>query len=160
MPVRDRLPDTEQESWPFDNKIGRRVDPWQENHQIVLKRIADEDDGLLTWTTTGYYGPKGMRRFIDAYVKEARKHPGQMPVVALGSKTERSPSYGDIETPLLTIIDWQPFGYGASLPGQPNAMLPTISTLAIEAPSIAADERPDKIIEGKARRDLDDEIPF
>ena len=44
----------------------------------------------------------------------------QMPVVTLSSETKQTMNYGDVEAPVLTVVDWQPFGDGAAPPGMRN----------------------------------------
>jgi hypothetical protein len=169
MPDRTQLPDQDSERWPWDSKRNEPKDPWQETHQLVAKRLdcPDNDNGLATWQATGYYAPKQMRKFIECFVKEARKHPGMMPVVTLGSHTEVSPTYGPIQVPLLTIVDWLPFGEGASRPGQ-RGNIPEDAAAFMLAPPQDNDANDGEIIEHETaeipttnrRRDMDDEIPF
>ena len=86
LPARERLPDRDKSRWPLDPKDGKRTDPWQENHQIVMKDLATDE--LLSWTTTSWYGRKAIGRLIDTYAREAKSHPGLMPVVTLSTKDE------------------------------------------------------------------------
>jgi hypothetical protein len=171
MPPKECLPDRDEERWPWDNKLGKGKDPWQETHQIVLKRLEhdEDDDGLVTWTATSYYGIKAMRKFVEAFVNAARKHPGLMPVVTLSTKSERSPSYGPIDAPLLTIVDdWQPFGDGASSRGSRDAVPQSAAMLMLRKPDPVEIESPANTIVGEVvedrvpvrQRDPDDEIPF
>jgi hypothetical protein len=112
----------------------------------------------------GYYAIKSMRKFIESFTKEARKHPGMMPVVTLGSQKETSPTYGAIQAPLLTIVDWQPFGEGASGPGQRGVIPQSAATFMLAPPPQDDNAADDEIIEHETtaanrRRDMDDEIP-
>jgi len=102
LPVRDRLPDQDKSCWPLDNN-GKRADPWQENHQIVLKDLSD--NSLVTWTTTSWYGHKAIGRLLDVCVRQTKQHPGLMPVVLLGTYDEKSIDYGLIPAPTLKITD-------------------------------------------------------
>lgn len=114
LPMRERLPDRDKSKWPLD-KDGKRSDPWQENHQLVMKNIATGE--LLTWTTTSWYGRKAIGRLLDLYAREAKQHPSMMPVVTLSSHEESSIDYGLIPAPTLTVVDWKAFGDGAAPPG-------------------------------------------
>ena len=125
LPTRDRLPDRDKSKWPVDPKDGKRSDPWQENHQIVMKDLTTDE--LLTWTTTSWYGKKAIGRLIDLYAREAKSHAGLMPVVTLSTRDELSPDYGLIPAPVLAVVDWQAFGAGAAPPGSP-------ATLPLERP--------------------------
>jgi hypothetical protein len=145
LPVRSRLPEPELE--------GSEDDPWQETHSIVMRNMdgPDEADNLCTYTTTSWGGRKALGKLIDAYVKQAKEHPGQMPVVYLGSVDKQSPR-GPVPNPVITIVDWTEFGAGASLPGRKLTAVP-----AIQGPpttNTPAEEKP------PLKRELDDEIPF
>jgi hypothetical protein len=169
MPPRENLPDRDESRWPWDSKLGKGKDPWQETHKIVCKRVerGELDDGLVTWTTTSYYGLKAMQKIVDTFVGAARKHPGMMPVVTLDTTT-RHTSFGEVEAPMLTIVDWHPFGDGASPPGQRNAIPQSAAMLMFRQPEMVAIAAPDntidaEVIENKKplrRADCDDEIPF
>jgi hypothetical protein len=171
LPKREQWPDRDEERWLYDNKLGKAVDPWQETHQIVLKRLQHDeyDDGLVTWSPTGYYALKSLRKSIkEDFVGAARKHPGMMPVVTLGTYDERSPTYGKIPAPLLTIVDWQPFGEGASGPGRRDAVPQGAALLMLgQLPGRRSDGKviDAEVVETKTppRRnndDMDDQIPF
>lgn len=120
----------------------------------------------MTWSPTGYYAVKSLRKLVGKdFVGAARKHPGQMPVVMLGSRDEHSPTYGKIAAPLLTIVDWQPFGEGASLRGSGDAVPQSATMLMLGKPPSDSGDREvidAEVVEPKTppRRDMDDEIPF
>ena len=146
LPTRDQLPDRDKSNWPLD-KDGKRSDTWQENHQLVMKDLTTDE--LCTWTTTSWYGRKAIGRLIDLYAREAKKHPGLMPVVTLSTKDEPSVDYGLIPAPVLTVVDWQAFGEGAAPPGSP-ATLPLEKPRPLLAPPITP----------AAGKILDDEFEF
>ena len=147
-PVRDRLGDLKESEWPRDKK-GVARDPWQENFALVLRdTTADE---LCTWTTTSWFGQKALGALLSAYVGDYNNHPGCMPVVLLSSENKSTTSYGDVAAPVFKIVDWKPFGEGASPPGSPllaPAALPVQQELLPPAKRQAL------------RVDMDDEIPF
>ena len=173
-PVRDRLPELDDSRWPTDME-GRPKDPWQEVYQIVLKNTqpAGDDDGLLTWVVSGYYQGKAIKKFIQLAIRETRKKPsGLMPVVLLGSVDQRS-SYGDVATPMLAVVDWQPFGADASPAGDPSLVPEFVAAVAAlsDRPELIPPAGSSKMINvtplkaalpaKKAERDdPDDEIPF
>jgi hypothetical protein len=169
MPQQENLPDRDESRWPFDRKLDRGKDPWQETHRIVLKRVerGELTDGLVTWQVSGYYAIRAMQKLVDTFVDEMRKHAGAMPVVTLGAET-RSTSFGTVEVPTLTLIDWHPFGAGASPPAQRNAIPESAAMLMFRKPDSVALESPDNTIEGEVveaeieerRSDFDDSIPF
>jgi hypothetical protein len=153
LPTRDRLPDRDKSRWPID-KDGKRSDPWQENHVVVMKDTTTDE--LLTWTTTSWYGRKALGRLLDVYVREVRKHPGLMPVATLSSHDEDSADYGLIPAPTLTVVDWRAFGEGAAPAGSPGTV-----PLARPRPMLAlpaSEEHEDAI--GEFAKPFDDEIQF
>jgi hypothetical protein len=165
LPTRDRLPDQDKSRWPLD-KDGKRSDPWQENHQFVFKDLTTDE--LVAWTTTSWYGRKAVGRLLDLYAREARKHPGLMPVVTLSAKDEVSPDYGLIPAPVLAVVDWRAFGDGAAPPGS-RASAPSLDRvrpmLAIEHDASPAndpgfEEWVEKSAAEVAARDFNDDSEF
>lgn len=145
MPTRDRMPDNDPQQWEFDEKLGKNKDPWQEQHQIVMKWLEKEGQNLVTWQCGGFYQIKNIRKLIAEYVHHANKHIGAMPVVQLGTYDERSRSFGDIPAPKLTIVNWEEFGPEAAPPGMPRQRaLPSPQSIAAEP----------------VEHFVDDEIPF
>jgi hypothetical protein len=145
-PMRERLPDRDENRWPRDAK-GVPQDPWQESFSIVMRDLGDTR--LCTWTTTSWYGQKALGALLNIYVRDGKKHPDLMPVVLLASETKSTVSYGDVEAPVLRVVDWKPFGEGAAPPGMhnlPQPKLPVTQELLPPPKSINAE--------------LDDTIPF
>jgi len=145
-PARYRVPDRDESQWPTDSK-GVPQDPWQETFYIVMRDLAD--DRLCTWTVTSYYGSKALGALLKVYAREVKKHPNLMPVVLLSSETKTTTNYGDVEAPVLTIVDWKTFGPDAAPPGMrlPQPEFPKTQEVLLP---------PSKSIGG----DMDDEIPF
>jgi hypothetical protein len=145
-PMRNRLPDLDESGWPTDAR-GAPQDPWQENFLIVMRDLSD--GRLCTWTTTSWYGSKALGALLNVYTRAAKQHPEQMPVVLLSSETKPTTNYGDVEAPVLKVIDWQPFGDGAAPPGMrnlPPPALPPVQQVQQVLPPIG--------------KDMSDEIPF
>src|SRR5262249_20388483 len=121
LPTRDRLPESE--------LAGHEEDPWQETHRVVMRDLGGDDapqptqDRLCTYTWTSWGGKKAFGRLLKEYLAQAKDHPGKMPVVYLGSKSG-SGAKGPVENPVLTIIDWKPFGPGAAAPGRKIVVAP------------------------------------
>jgi len=157
QPTKNELPERDESSWPYNNR-GERQDPWQETFQINLRDINavnNDDDGLVTFTTTSWGGRKALGTVIKTYAREASKHPGCMPVVLLNSRM-RPTDFGEQPTPVLKIVYWQPFGEGAAPPGA--ASMPAPAT----QPQLPTDEvltLPTKS-DQPLHKDLDDDIPF
>jgi hypothetical protein len=143
-PMRERLPDRDESRWPTDAR-GVPQDPWQENFSVVMRDLSD--GRLCTWTTTSWYGSKALGALLNIYTRTAKQHPDRMPVVLLSSETKTTQSFGDVEAPVLKIVDWQPFGEGAAPPGMrtlPPPALPPVQQQVL--PPIG--------------KDMSDEIPF
>jgi hypothetical protein len=147
-PVRDRLPDRDETQWPRDGK-GQPQDPWQENFLIVMRDLSD--GRLCTWTTTSWYGQKALGALLKKFVRGTKEHPGLMPVVLLSAEKRETTNFGDVDAPVLTIVDWKPFGEDASPPGVhlPQPPLPPVQELLPPSKQTA-----------KKLGDMDDEIPF
>jgi hypothetical protein len=144
-PVRDRLPDRDESRWPTDAR-GVPQDPWQENFSIVMRDL--EDGRLCTFTTTSWYGSRALAALLNKYTREAKLYPDQMPVVLLSSETKQTMSFGDVEAPKFTIVDWQPFGPDAAPPGMRNLPPPALPTVQELLPKQSL------------RSEIGEEIPF
>jgi len=81
-PKRNQLPDRDTSEWPTEQ------DPWQETFYVVMRDL--NDGRLCTWTVTSYYGSKALGALLKVYTREAREHPGLMPVVLLSSETKET----------------------------------------------------------------------
>jgi hypothetical protein len=72
-----------------------------------------------------------------------------MPVVLVSSETKVSPTYGDVEAPLFTLVDWQPFGEGAAPPGMrdtPLPLLPPVQEVLPPPKKSIGDDMSDEIV--------------
>jgi len=149
-PRRHLLPETDKTKWPLRDKDGEPDDPWIEELRIVLRRLSD--DQLFTWSAQ-YSSQRGMGALLDAAMKDCDGHPGLCPVVILKAIVK-----GDTFIPDLQIVDWRPFGEGASPPPNPARAQQLQEDLralhAKYAPKAAA------AAVKKKRGDMDDEIPF
>jgi hypothetical protein len=148
-PARSVLPDQDKKRWPVGPQGPK--DPWQEIQLLLLKDLASDE--LLTWSTNNWGGRLAIGEFLDAYVAEAKKHPGEDPIVLLQSWERPSADWGPIPTPRLKIIGWQAFGEGRTPPGDTSrAELMRQTLLALPKPTTPA--APTR------RDDLNDDIPY
>jgi hypothetical protein len=147
-PLRSQLPDRD-DLWPRDAR-GVPEDPWQENFSIVMRDLSD--GRLCTWTTTSWFGQKALGRLLDTYVRNQKKHPDLMPVVLLGSEMKPTTNYGDVAAPVLTVVDWQPFGPEAAPPGMPNLPPPPLPPVQ--------EVLPPKAIQQSLGKEMEDDIPY
>jgi hypothetical protein len=148
-PVRDRLDDNNENRWPRNSK-GEPQDPWQETFSIVKRDLSD--GRLCTFTTTSYYGSRALGALLKTYTRDVKKHPGMMPVVLLLSETRPTTNYGDVEAPLLKVVDWQPFGDDASPPGM-KLLAPTLPKVQQVLPPPSKQTK-------TLGDDMSDEVPF
>jgi hypothetical protein len=172
----DGYPLWDRRQLPEKELINTEEDLWQETHQIVMRDLGGDDcpkpthDGLCTYTCTSYHGRKALGRLLKAYGEQVKDHAGMMPVVYLGSKSQ-SGMKGTVDVPVYTIIDWQPFGTGASLPGHRLAMKPALPLLTYDGDDDDSGDgfgRPTQptgkvVVMSKGKvvsDDPDDEIPF
>jgi hypothetical protein len=151
-PPRHVLPEADKKTWPAGPKGS--TDPWQEEQRIVLRNMATGQ--LVTWSSGSYGGRIALAALLDAFAAESKQHPGHMPVVELSSYA-RATDYGPTPTPQLEIVDWQPFGEGASPPGNPARLTATRQALEAMRAEVLALPPPAKTVRDG---DLDDEIPF
>src|SRR5262249_47223833 len=149
-PPRHLLPENEAENWPLDNN-GEPKDPWQESAQIVLRR---SDGRLFTWSAI-YGGRRGMGEILDIVAREAKDHPGCVPVVELGATAS-----GQNFNSKVTVVGWEPFGEDASPPANPARL----ARLQQDLQRLKVKYTPAATAKAKAkagkRGDMDDEIAF
>jgi hypothetical protein len=154
-PPRNALPDQDEKRWPVGPQGAK--DPWQEIQLLLLKDLASDE--LLTWSSNSYGGKIAIGEFLDAYVAEAKKHPGKDPVVLLQSWERPTPDWGPIQTPRLKIVDWQAFGEGRTPPGD-TARAALMRQTLLMLPKPTAPAAADKAQRQGDGDDMNDEIPF
>jgi hypothetical protein len=149
--ARDQLPDNDRSKWSLGDKGPQ--DPWRESYQITLVRIRD--DQFLTWAAQ-YSGTRGLSEFLDTAVKDAKAHPGKMPVVQLTTVTR--PGSKQL-VPKLIILRWEPFGEGAAPPSNPKAAERTREQWRLIQEELAPKKAGAKKGGGRVN-DFDDQAPF
>ena len=147
-PMRKRLGDLDENRWPRNSR-GEPQDPWQENFFLTMRNLTS--GRICTWNTTSWYGQKAMGGLLTTFIRDCHKHPSCMPVVLLSSEEKTTTNYGDVAAPVLTIVDWQPFGEGSAPPGMPVPPPPLPPVHELLPPS-----KEPKML-GEA---MDDEIPY
>jgi hypothetical protein len=141
-PDRDVLGDHDKSEWPFDYN-GKQSDPWV--HTVYIPMVTRSGEEQFTFSTHSFFGREAAYRLFQHYAAQAPQHPNCYPVVRLGSTTNPTKKYGDIDSPELPIVDWQ------DRPQQAIASIPPIEEV---------DERPPSRSGGSFNRDMDDDIPF
>jgi hypothetical protein len=148
-PPRHVLPEAEEHQWPMGAKGPE--DPWQRVQLLLLKEVATGE--LLTWQVSSWGGSGAIGEFLDEWAKDFKNHPGEAPVVILQSWDKPNADWGKIPTPRLKNVGWQPFGEGATPPGDP-------ARCALVRQALLALPKPDAAPAKKRSSDMDDEIPF
>jgi hypothetical protein len=105
---RDQLDDFDQSFWATDEETGQPKDPWQQSFELPM--VNAETDELWIFSTNSKGGVAAVKKLSGAYGRGQNKHPGCYPVIELSSGGYQHPirSRGYINTPLLSITDWQP----------------------------------------------------
>jgi hypothetical protein len=101
-PSREEIGNTDESRWPI-GLSGKKQDPWQFTFYVPL--VSDDGD-LFTFVTSTAGGRMEVSNLFARYAADAHKHPGQAPVVTLGTDTFESKSYGEVDQPRLDIVDW------------------------------------------------------
>jgi|SRR6478609_6713771 len=147
-PAREALPETDRDKWPHNDK-GEPEDPWQEEARLVLKRVSDGQ--LFTWCAR-YGDRRGMGGLLNTVIREAKAHPGCVPIVVLEAIAN-----GQNFTPRLRVVGWEPFGEGASPPADPVKL----ARLREDLRALNEKYAPKAVATSKKKRgDMDDVIPF
>ena len=89
----------------FEGKPGDSPDDdagWQRNWRIVLK---DEQDSLLTFSTTSYGGKLAWQELLEAYSDDT-EHGEAWPVVAVRTEYYDTKEHKGIARPVFEIVAW------------------------------------------------------
>lgn len=139
---------------PADHIIGRVIDgfvpardppgegDWQPCVYLALRDTADHE--FVTFASCSDGGRKAVAHLIYRARREGLKHPGECPIVSLGSESYRHDQYGTVHKPLFRIVGWRTW----------DDDLPPAAPVAPVAPAACAssDELPPV--------DAYDDIPF
>jgi hypothetical protein len=103
LPVtREQLGDLDHDAWETDAR-GDPKDPWSRTMRAVMRDAKGE---LLTFATSSAGGRNALAKLSKAFALAWRKHPGEFPVVTLGSETYEHKEFGEIDKPSITVVDW------------------------------------------------------
>jgi hypothetical protein len=144
----DRWPLPKREQLPEADIAYTEEDGWQETHTIVMREL--ESGALFTYGTTSWGGKKALSKLLGTFKDNAKKHPGMMPVVYLGS-VDRMGEKGEYQAPTLEVCEWAEFGEDQSPPGNPPETPPALPRLT---------DQSETVVESSSMADdMDDEIP-
>jgi hypothetical protein len=141
-PNRDVLDERDEENWPMSNLSGQPEDTWVKIINVPM--ITVDGTQVYSFQSRSFFGRDAAYALLSQYASQGADHPGQYPVVELGSTSVKTQKYDEVLAPTLKIIDWL---------DRPRTALPdsTIKT------AVAEDTEP----EAKDRyNDMDDTIPF
>jgi hypothetical protein len=141
LPTREQLPEADIAYTPEDG--------WQETHTIVMRELESGD--LFTFSTTSWGGKKALSKLLTTFKDNAKKNPGLMPVVYLGS-VDRMSEKGVYQAPTLEVCEWAEFGDDQSPPGNPPDVPPPLPRLTDQSEVV--------VEQSSMKEDVGDEIPF
>jgi hypothetical protein len=139
-PNRNALDERDENLWPVSNISGKQDDPWQKT--IYIPMITLDGATVYTFQTHSFYGREAAYLLLHQYSAQGADHPGQYPVIELGSTISKSSKYGDVPSPTFNIVDWL---------GRPQLALPDSSIKTV----VEEETEPEK-----PAPDFDDEMPF
>ena len=102
-PPRDQLGDRDETLWPV-GPDGKATDPWQFINSLVL--IDPATDQVYTFQIGSRGGINAIGAVCRAYGRRMRSHPGDLPIVELGSSSYRHAQFGEIRIPQLNVVGW------------------------------------------------------
>jgi hypothetical protein len=102
LPIyRDTLGDMDESQWP-DGK-----DPWA---YTLLLAMKDAEGVLFKFSTSGVSAANSVKRTLREWRRERDKHPGLVPVVALGSSSYVHKVHkSTVRFPTFEIVGWEPW---------------------------------------------------
>lgn len=102
LPIyRDTLGDMDESEWP-DGK-----DPWAYTMLLAMK---DAEGTLFKFSTSSVGGANAVKRVLREWRRQRDKHPGLVPVVALGSDSYVHKVHRNtIQIPTFEIVGWEPW---------------------------------------------------
>jgi hypothetical protein len=108
--------DLDKTLWPVDDDRGGRKDPWSPDARAELYTI--EVDGfsageLFTFYSSAWGGKIAFQDLFHAYDRACDDHPGEMPIVKIGTYKRVSKKYGKIDTPSFEVVGWAPVATAA-----------------------------------------------
>lgn len=145
---REKLGDLDENMWPYDTN-GKQSDPWA--HTVYIPFVTPDGGTLYTFSTHSFYGRDAAYRLLKAYGDEARQHPGCYPVVRIGTASNPTKKYGDVDGPTLQIVDWQ---------DKPTQVLALTSLPELDHERPPPKPTRSKSSFGDRNTDMDDDIPF
>lgn len=98
------LSDNDEDAWPVSEMSGKVEDPWA--HIVYVPLVTLDGATFFTFSTKSFWGREAAYQLVDDYGQLGRQHPGQYPVIELGSRIEPSKKFGDIPAPTLRIVGW------------------------------------------------------
>jgi hypothetical protein len=136
--LRNDLGDFDEGAWPEDK------DPWT---FALRTAFQDARGNLLKFVTSSTGGVNAIRKLLRDWRQDRGNHPGDVPIVALGSDSyHHRIHHTDIVTPKFTISGWGPWD-------GPMPTVPTVTPKALPPGGVTADD-PRTLAE-----EINDEIP-
>jgi hypothetical protein len=104
MPARETLGDNDPAAWSI-GLDGKRSDPWLHTLHLPLK--SSDGSQHFTFVAGTDSGRQAVYRLIESYANLGRNHPGELPVVQLGTEAFESRKLSTtIFVPAFRIVGW------------------------------------------------------
>jgi hypothetical protein len=104
MPHLYSLPDRDESQWE-KNPDGTPRDPWSKCYRLLLIETAPPH-GDVTFSGSSYGAQLACQALCGVYSVDSHLYEGAYPVVALGTRTRVSRSYGRIVGPSFDVQGW------------------------------------------------------
>jgi hypothetical protein len=117
VPHRDELGHDHEKTWETDRN-GNPRDPWQPTYRVVMKDGAGE---LCTFVGSSWGARRGLQLLYGSFDRERVDHPGEWPIVRLGTEHRLHKDYGRIPEPRFFIQNWSTWDRGTRPKALPNA---------------------------------------
>ncbi len=104
IPSRDAVGDTDKMLWET-NEHGNPIDPWQFTNLLPFKNPAMGAEFVFTTSSRG--GLQAVGKLCNQYGNQRQNHPGELPIVEIGSDCYKHKTYGDVHFPVFTIVQWR-----------------------------------------------------
>jgi hypothetical protein len=104
-PDRTALGLLDQDDWEIDPRNGKKKDPWSPTVEIPCREVDGEKRQIkLVGDSAGFR--RAFKELCSATVRGMSDHPGQVPIIALGSGSFTKKGFGEIDRPVSSIVGW------------------------------------------------------
>lgn len=102
--AREEVGDDDEDLWPRDPN-GNRVDPWTPTWELPLKSLDTAEEVVFCTSANG--GINAIGRLCNKYGARCLSGHFELPIVELNASSYRHRSFGEVDVPVLRVVDWQ-----------------------------------------------------